>query len=389
MRAPAFQLLALAVATGSSLAQNYYESGYDHLAGSPSGTPLAGREGYFAPSTTPSSSDGAIYSYVGNALQLPVLVDGGTSFLGLDASSGPAQVERVSNIPFDCQVHIEFDFCVHYAGSTAPAGVIGGFSLQPESTAVTMNLLARWPANATFPPTTWNADVVIGTSTGNIAVQVPDSRFQNLAVDHWYRWGCSVHVVHSEYTLLVLDDLAGSRVLFVPPPNAMMNPLGAPPTAFRLSALGSGCRLGFDRVSVAYHGTFTLFGAGCAGSLGVPLLQDFQSRAAIGGTFQMSLSGLPLNVGAIGYGFSNTLWGSVPLPADLTGAGLPGCFLLVDPVQIDLVFGSGGSATWGMFLPDGAGLMGLEFYAQGASLDPAANAAGIVMSNAGHGCIGR
>jgi hypothetical protein len=33
--------------------------------------------------------------------------------------------------------------------------------------------------------------------------------------------------------------------------------------------------------------------------------------------------------------------------------------------------------------------MGLEFYAQGASLDPAANAAGIVMSNAGHGCIGR
>jgi len=391
MRSTAIRLCCAACVAAPLSAQNYYESAFDHLLGSPAGIAVAGRDGLVVPPTVPVSADGAIYSYAGNVLQIPTQNDGGANFLGLDASVGPAQVERTTNIPIDCHTHIEFDIYVRYVGTGAPSGVIGGFSLQPTGPAATMNLIARWPANSSAPPTTWNADIVVGPGANGVAVPVPDPHFQNLAVNRWYRWGCSVHVAMGEYTLLVIDDLAGGRFLFQPPAGTMMvNAQGAPPSAFRLSALGAQCQVAFDRVSVAYHGMFMPFGVGCAGTLGVPQLQDFNgSRPVLSLTFQARLSNLPFDVGAIAWGFSNTLWGSVPLPADLTPAGMPGCLLQVEPAQTDIIIGTAGAAVWSAFVPDIPTLMGLDFYAQGASLDPAANAAGIAVSNPGHGCVGR
>ncbi len=382
-------LALLLVSTGTLPGQNAYESGFDNLAATAAGTPIAGRDGFVVPITVPASHDGAIYRYAGNALQLPV-TPFGANFLGLDATNGPVVVERPTNIPFDCHTHIEFDFCVRATGPAVPGGVIGGFSLQPEGAAATIHLLARWPANVTNPPTTWNADIVVGPGAGT-AVPVPDPRFQNLAVGSWYRWGGSVHVAHGEYSLLVIDDLAGQRTLFVPPAGTMMaNAGGAAPSAFRLSALGAGCQIGFDRMSVAYHGTFTPFGTGCAGALGVPVLTDrFGLRPVLTTTFQAQITNLPFSLGALAYGFSNSLWSGGALPADLTAAGLPGCLLQVDPAQIDLLVGAGGVAVWSIFVPELPALMGLEFYAQGASYDPAANAAGFVLSNPAHGCVGR
>ncbi|MEO6596175.1 MAG: hypothetical protein ABIP94_15615 [Planctomycetota bacterium] len=372
-------------------AQGSYESEFDGLTASASGTALAGRDGFQVPLTTPPSVDGAIYTYGGNALGIPTMSSGGSNFLGLDGTTGPAQIERLVNIPFDCHTHIEFDFCVRYVGAGAPSGIIGGFSLQPAGSARSAHLIARWPANAASPPTTWNADLIVGPNAAGTAIQVPDTHFQNLAVNTWYRWGCSLHAAGGEYELLVIDDLAGNRVLFVPPAGTMMvNALGPAPSSFRLGAVGTGCLCAFDRMSVAYHGTYEPYGLGCAGTLGIPVLSALNgSRPVLSTTFQAQLAGLPLNVGLMAWGFSDTLWGTVPLPFDLASIGMPGCPLQLDPVNLDLLLGASGSALWSAAIPSSSTFMGAEFFTQGVSLDPTANAAGLVLSNAARACVGR
>jgi hypothetical protein len=87
-------------------------------------------------------------------------------------------------------------------------------------------------------------------------------------------------------------------------------------------------------------------------------------------------------------GFSNTLWGPVPLPFDLGGFGLPGCQLLVDPMVSTPVAQTAGAATWTLAIPNLAMYLGLRFFNQAASFDFGANPTGVTVSNGGDGTIG-
>jgi len=375
-------------------AQIGYESGYEGLAGSAGGTALAGREGYSVPVTTPSSLDGAIYTYNGNTLSVPPLAFGQQGFLALVASSAaPSQVERPVAVPPDCQWHIEFDITVLYRGTSAPSGVIGAFSLQPSPGAASATLLARWPAGTTFPPTTWDADVVIGPGPGGTPVQVPDAHWHGLPVGLWNRWGCSVSTVRGEYTLFAIDNgITGVRSLYAPPAGTMpiVDPGSPPPTAFRLSALGADCAIAIDAISVAVHSDYVPYGAGCAGALGVPSLTNNPFTApSLSTTFNVRLGGLPNNLAFFAMGFSNTASGPFALPLLLDGFGMPGCALLADPAALVLLSGTGGTAQWNLAIPGNPQFMGLHFYNQGFSLDPSANAAGLAASNAARACVGR
>ncbi|MCA8952651.1 MAG: hypothetical protein KDE27_24275 [Planctomycetes bacterium] len=138
--------------------------------------------------------------------------------------------------------------------------------------------------------------------------------------------------------------------------------------------------------------TYAQFGAGCAGTNGVPVLDAVPgSRPALGSTFQATIGNLPAaNLAILTTGFSNTFNSSTsqPLPADLSGVGMPGCFQLADPVAIQFLFGSGGTAPWSWSIPSSQAWFGLPFYQQAFAIDAGANQLGLTASNGGAGVLG-
>lgn len=142
-------------------------------------------------------------------------------------------------------------------------------------------------------------------------------------------------------------------------------------------------------VHVANGGRFVPYGAGCAGSNGVPTLAPAPgSRPAIGTSFVLELGNLPVGVGLVGTGLSDSMSGPWTLPLDLTMFGLTGCMLYADPLVTVFVVGAGTTATSTLAIPNDPTLQGLRLFTQGFSLDPPANAAGLTVSNAGRLQIG-
>lgn len=139
-------------------------------------------------------------------------------------------------------------------------------------------------------------------------------------------------------------------------------------------------------IAIQMPSTITSGGPGCVGSLGVP--SNSAGLAQIGLPFSDTVGNLPFDIGVLLIGLSDTVSTLGPLPYDMTLFGAPGCFLRVSlDAQFALV-GTGGSATVQMPIPGMPALLCLHLYTQGASLDPAANAMGWVMSNAMEVTIG-
>jgi hypothetical protein len=371
--------------------QGHYESGFEGLQGSAAGTAVTGQDGFFLP---PARLDARIHTYAGNALGVFQNQSGGSRFLACQGTAaGAAAAQRLVTMPVDCEIHIEFDVCVRYLGAGAPPTTeIGGFSLQPAGVARTVELAARWPAGAGPAPASWDADVRIGPGAGTV-VPVQHVAFQGLLVDVWHRWGATVDLRSGAYTgFNITNGLTGVRTLVTPPPgSAPLALAGGPlPDSFRVEAAGAGAVLAFDRFSFAWHAHYRFFGAGCAGSLGTPVLTlPGIPVPAMNTTFRLGLGNLPLNLGIVTMGFSAASSGPFALPLDLGPFGLPGCMLLADPAATALVVGTGGLAQWSLFLPENPSFMGAVFYNQGFALDPGINAAGITASRGGRGCVGR
>jgi hypothetical protein len=131
--------------------------------------------------------------------------------------------------------------------------------------------------------------------------------------------------------------------------------------------------------------TVNTFGAGCAGSAGVPLLAaQGGARPVLGAGFPLELSSLPSNafVG-IALGFSNAVWSGGTLPASLAAVGMPGCTLFISPDALFLTQASAaGIAVHTLTLPNAPVFAGTTLFGQAMSLDPGVNALGAVVSNA-------
>jgi hypothetical protein len=130
------------------------------------------------------------------------------------------------------------------------------------------------------------------------------------------------------------------------------------------------------------------FGTGCGGSAGVPRLQAL-TRPWLGDRFTLRADRLPPgNSALVWLGASRSQWGTVPLPLDLTAAGMPGCFLHVRPYLVLPLFNLGGTADAGVGVPNDPVLLGQQFYAQALAVDRPVNAFGATTSNGGEARIG-
>lgn len=154
-------------------------------------------------------------------------------------------------------------------------------------------------------------------------------------------------------------------------------------------AIGGDVLMANALVHVSNGGRFSPFGAGCAGTLGVPTLAAAPgSRPTFGSVFQLDVGNLPVDIGVLGMGFSDTASGPFALPLDLTMFGLTGCSLFADPAVTLFLIGASGSASSPLGIPMDPSLQDLLIFTQAFALDMPANAAGLTVSNAGRIRVG-
>ncbi len=134
--------------------------------------------------------------------------------------------------------------------------------------------------------------------------------------------------------------------------------------------------------------TFTPFGHGCQGTIGVPQLGLASGLPVIGTTFQVACTNLQLDhFTTMWIGFSHTAWLGHNLPYDLALFGMPGCTLFVSSDLVTLLLNWHGTAMWQMGIPNAPQIIGLSFYMQAGVIDRV-NALGMVVTNAAAVSIG-
>ncbi len=127
------------------------------------------------------------------------------------------------------------------------------------------------------------------------------------------------------------------------------------------------------------------FGSGCPGSAGVPAVTA-GSLPWVGEGWRVSIANLLLTgPAALMLGASRDLWLGTPLPIDLAWLGMAGCSLAVS-IDVVVPFPVGRVIT--LPVPNDDALLGASLFVQGLVVDPPANSAGLVVSNALQGVCG-
>ncbi len=129
--------------------------------------------------------------------------------------------------------------------------------------------------------------------------------------------------------------------------------------------------------------TVAAFGAGCAGSVGVPQLTA-STLPWLGDALAVEVRAVPAatTVVVVVIGSSAATWNGAPLPFDLGLHGMPGCAALVALEQFCFGPSQGGAAAFALAIPNAAGLLGLDSYLQAFVPDGNANAFGGVVTAA-------
>ncbi len=391
--APILCLLSL---VGTAVGQGY-STGFETFVASATGIPAAGQDGFYVPAVA-GTIDGNLHTYAGNTLGVPVNGNGGANFWGGLAGGGTAfaRSQRAVTLPTG-RVRIEYDVCCNYLGAVVPLNNIGSFSFQPSTNSIYVNLVAAYPLGVVFPPTTWDANVVArgATPPATIVTVLPNAAFQGLAMAVWHHWAVTIDMVAGTHVDFSITNGVTNVTTTYTPTTPLLLPVapavGAPlPTDFRLFTGGTaaGNVFAIDNLTITYGAQYTTFGAGCPGALGVPALAAAPgSLPKLGATLSVNLSNLPVNIGLMITGLSNTLAsGVIPLPLSLASFGWPGCDLLVDPLVTDTLIGASNTATWNFAIPLATNLLGFELFNQGASLDT--GPAGLAFSNGGRARVG-
>lgn len=391
MRLPALVPFVLLSLSPSVLAQGY-ATDFEAMTASPAGTLITGQDGFYVP--VAGSVDGLVFTYANNTLNIPVNPNGGANFFAGVSAGGTAyaRAQRPTTFPANGLVYVQFDVLCKYTGTATPTQNIGSFSFQPSTTNVYVNLLARW-SSLVYPPTSWNADFVLGPTLTGTQTVLPDPAFQNLALDVWHTWGTTVDLTTGNHLdFRIRNGVTNTWTIYTPPTSAPMPLPGqgaALPLEFRLFAGGTtaGNVMAVDNFRIT-GAVYSQYGAGCAGALGVPTLAPAAgSLPRLGTSFAAELGNLPLGFGIVATGFSNTMaFGSLPLPMALDGYGFVGCNLLADPLVTQFVFGAGSTASWPFVLPNDPAYVGLSFFQQGVSVDTGPT--GAAFSNGAHLVVG-
>jgi hypothetical protein len=138
-------------------------------------------------------------------------------------------------------------------------------------------------------------------------------------------------------------------------------------------------------IALLAPGGFAWSGAGCAGTGGVTRLQAI-AAPRVGVSLEVELQPAPPLGATLLVGFANTTSPFGPLPLDLGPLGMPGCALRVSPdVAVPL---RAGAARATLPIPANPALIDLLVHVQAVVADPAANALGVVMSDAATARLG-
>jgi hypothetical protein len=134
--------------------------------------------------------------------------------------------------------------------------------------------------------------------------------------------------------------------------------------------------------------TWTRYGAGCAGSGGMPVLDALpNTRPALGTPFTLQLTSLPSQSGNVllAFGFGLTHWNLTALPVSLDPVGLPGCRMWIGPAAngLFLLSHAGGTANFAIAIPATQALAGLVVGTQALVFDAAAPGGIGSVTNAG------
>lgn len=129
----------------------------------------------------------------------------------------------------------------------------------------------------------------------------------------------------------------------------------------------------------------------CTTSGGAVPTLSITGSPVVGVSFSLDLARAAARAPAVlSIGASNTTWGSVNLPLDLTSAGANGCSLLASPdLLLALLTSANGSALLTINVPNDAALYQARFFNQFIVVDPQANALGFAFSNGGAGQLGK
>lgn len=131
----------------------------------------------------------------------------------------------------------------------------------------------------------------------------------------------------------------------------------------------------------AFPASYTTFAPGCAGTLGVSHLIP-ATLPRIGTNLFVVVDNLPLNLGVLFTGASDTTWSGLPLPLDLSPLGATGCWLRAGPdVLSSNLIGGGTTASVVIGVPNQLTLLGMQAFQQALVLDPI-NGFGAVFSDA-------
>jgi hypothetical protein len=145
-----------------------------------------------------------------------------------------------------------------------------------------------------------------------------------------------------------------------------------------------GALLGFLGDTWVFTGTFatgTPYGVAC-GTPPLVLAQVAQSRPVLGQTAIVRLAAAPTPAVALAIGWSNTTFGTVPLPLALGSLGLTACFLHQSADVVGLSFTPSGTGFDGaVALPNSSSLLGGHVYLQAFGFAPGQNPAQLTTSN--------
>lgn len=124
------------------------------------------------------------------------------------------------------------------------------------------------------------------------------------------------------------------------------------------------------------------YGSGCAGSAGVPRLAAHGGLPWLGDVVVVEVRGLPPTAPAVVHvGYSDTVWGAVPLPIRLDPLGMPGCSIFASIDAISPLANQGGTARFALPVPVDANLIGGRLFVQAIAIDPPANPFGATTTN--------
>ena len=269
----AMPALALTLAAGQAATAQYFSDFEAPLyVGSAGGTIITGQDGFYIP--VPDSQHGLVYLYAGNALGLPQNPFGGKQFAGVTGGD-PGLPQPFARAQRDMSYGdgtgiwtVSFDIAATFIGELPSAQNLGSFSTQVFPGEATFIALARWSDPATAE--NWDADYVWFDSGGAQLIEsVADPGFQNLAINHWYRWSTTFSLDTSQILQVSITDLATNETFTNNPLDRYLfgGAGGAPtPTGFRLfggASTVAGNTLAFDNIAIVPSpATLALLGLG-------------------------------------------------------------------------------------------------------------------------------